>query len=94
MRQLILIYMYLYCIFVLVIFRWTSKILPQMKNSSEKNGQKEFPTPLAGIADQGISGIFFVFTSFKSYDFLKFVKKKVAIAIVDNKKFIRPHKQN
>ena len=31
-------------------FRWT---LPEMKTSSEKNGQKEFPTPyLAGRADQ------------------------------------------
>ena len=48
-----IIYMtYLYCMFVLVIFSWTSKILPEMKTFSEKNGQKEFPTPLAGIADQ------------------------------------------
>ena len=40
---------YIFCIFVFVIFffRWTSKILP-----ASPNGQKEFPTLLAGRADQ------------------------------------------
>ena len=43
---------YLVCLCLSFFFRWTSKIYPEMKTSSEKNGQKEFPTLLAGIADQ------------------------------------------
>ena len=58
-----IIYMYLYCIFVLVIFRWTSKILPEMKTSSEKNGQKEFPTPLDQVLPLKVAFFWFLLLS-------------------------------
>ena len=31
--------------------RWTFKILPEMKTSSEKMVRRSFPTPLAGRSD-------------------------------------------
>ena len=43
-----------------------------------RNDQKEFQIPLADRADQVLSLVlqfFWFFTFFKSYDFLKFVKK-------------------
>ena len=42
-----------------------------------KNGQKEFPTPLAGRADQVLPlyRAFFFITFFKSYDFFEICKK-------------------
>ena len=53
-----------------------------------RNGQKEFQIPLADRADEVLPLVvpfFLFFTSFKSYDFLKFVKN---IPIANNKTFI------
>ena len=48
----------------------------------ESNGQKEFQIPLADRSDQVLSLVVpFFFTSFKSYDFFKFVKN-IPIAIL------------
>ena len=50
---------------------------------SGRNSRKELQIPLADRADQVLPLIvpFFIFTSFKSYDFLKFVKN-IPIAIL------------
>ena len=73
------IYVVFLCLLSFFFFRWTSKILLEMKNSSKK---KEFPTPLAGIADQvlqKLKSIFFCFLLLSSYNFCK---KKLTIAIL------------
>ena len=55
----------------------------------ESNGQKEFQIPLADRTDQVlplfVPFFFLFFTSFKSYDFLKFCKKYTHCHFVDNK---------
>ena len=58
---------------------------------SGRNGQKEFQIPLADGADQVLPLVVpfcFMFTSFKSYDFLEICKKYTHCHFVDNKTFI------
>ena len=51
------------------------------------NGQKKFQIPLADRATFS-RAIFLFFTSFKSYAFLKFVKKYTHCHFVDNNIFV------
>ena len=86
---------YLPCIFVLVIFFFFVDIqnFAGNENLFRKSGQKEFPTPLAGIADQVLQqlrSIFFCFlllsevkikfeNLFKKIDHCHFVDNKIYI---------------
>ena len=71
-RYVINIYILYFC--VCYLFLVDVQFFAGNERIFRKNGQKEFPTPLAGRADQYyLYKLHFFFTSFKSYDFLKFV---------------------
>ena len=77
--------------FVIFFFKVDVQIFDGTDFFLESNGQKEFQIPLADRADQVLRlfvRFFLFFTSFKSYDFLKFVKKHTHCHFVDNKTFV------
>ena len=79
-----MIYILYFRVYYLFIFKVDVQIFDGTDFFLESNGQKEFQIPLADRADQVLPlfvRFFLYFTSFKSYDFLKFVKN-IPIAIL------------